>query len=52
MTRVLVYATKAIARAGLESIIRSHSGFELVGSAANLTDLMQLDRDDNPMLFY
>lgn len=48
MTRVLIYATKAIARAGLESIIRSHSGFELVGNASNLKDLMQLDRDRQP----
>lgn len=48
MTRVLVCAAEAIARAGLESIIRSHSDFTLVGSAANVKDAMQLDRDRQP----
>jgi two-component system, NarL family, response regulator YdfI len=48
MIRVLVYATKTIARAGLESIIGSHSSFELVGSASTLKDLIQLDREGQP----
>jgi DNA-binding NarL/FixJ family response regulator len=48
MTRVLVHATNPIARAGLESIIRSQPDFEIVGSSSDLNALMQLDRDRQP----
>ncbi|NJK47679.1 response regulator transcription factor [Candidatus Gracilibacteria bacterium] len=47
MTRVWICATKAIARAGLESIIRQ-APFEILGSSSNLEKLLQFEDDLQP----
>ena len=42
MTGVMVHAANPIVRAGLESIIRSESALEVVGSSSNLETMIQL----------
>jgi two-component system, NarL family, response regulator YdfI len=48
LTRVWICAAKAIARAGLESIIRSQATFEIVGSSSNLEALLEFESDLQP----
>jgi len=46
--RVLIAAPSAIARAGLESIVRSSSAFEVVGAATDLASLASAIERDRP----
>jgi two-component system, NarL family, response regulator YdfI len=48
LTRVWICAAKAIARAGLESIIRSQTTFEILGSSSNLDALLEFESDLQP----
>jgi DNA-binding NarL/FixJ family response regulator len=48
LTRVWICANKAIARAGLESIIRSQATFKILGSSANLEALLEFEGDLQP----
>lgn len=48
MTRIWVCAAKAIARAGLESILRSQATFEILGSSSNLEALLEFESDLQP----
>jgi two-component system, NarL family, response regulator YdfI len=48
LTRVWIWAAKAIARAGLESIIRSQTTFEILGSSSNLDALLEFESDLQP----